>query len=155
METDIEKSLKKSHTYLEYRTIVSNLLKQGKSSGDEQSETLTHYSSLNETRMNRLDKTMEVPVEISQKLESIKKEYIWLVLAEGWCGDAAQILPIFNKMANITPKIELRIVFRDENENLMNQFLTNGAKAIPKLIILDKRNFKSRGNLGSKTKRGS
>src|SRR5690606_21925767 len=68
----------------------------------------------------------------------LKKEYIWLVLSEGWCGDAAQILPILNKMAIITTNIELKIVFRDENEELMNMFLTNGGKSIPKLIILDR-----------------
>lgn len=138
MKTDIEKSLAKSYSYSEYRKAVSDLLAEGKSSGNEQSEDLTHYSSLNETRMNRLDKTMKIPVEISQKLELLDKEYIWLVLAEGWCGDAAQLLPIFHKMATVPHKIELRIVFRDENEELMSHFLTNGAKAIPKLIVLDK-----------------
>ena len=138
MKTTIQESLSKSYTYSEYRTIVSNLLTEGKSSGNEQSEELTHYSSLNEVRMNRLDKTMKVPVEISQKLELLDKEYIWLVLAEGWCGDAAQLLPIFHKMATVPHKIELRIVFRDENDALMNEFLTNGARAIPKLLVLEK-----------------
>lgn len=152
METHIEESLSKSYNYLEYRNIVSALLNEGKSSGNEQSEALTRYSNLNETRMNRLDKTIEVPAEISQKLVQIKKEYIWLVLAEGWCGDAAQIVPIFNKMANVTPKIELRIVFRDENEDLMNQFLTNGAKAIPKLIVLEKVTLEVKGIWGARPK---
>lgn len=152
METHIEESLSKSYNYLEYRNIVSALLNEGKSSGNEQSEALTRYSNLNETRMNRLDKTIEVPAEISQKLVQIKKEYIWLVLAEGWCGDAAQIVPIFNKMANVTPKIELRIVFRDENEDLMNQFLTNGAKAIPKLIVLEKETLEVKGIWGARPK---
>ena len=61
-----------------------------------------------------------------------------LVITEGWCGDAAQILPVFNKMAELSDKVELRIVFRDENEELMNLFLTNKTKSIPKLIIIDK-----------------
>ena len=56
----------------------------------------------------------------------------------GWCGDAAQILPVINKMAEVSDKIDLRIVLRDDNENLMNLFLTNGTKSIPKLIIIDK-----------------
>jgi hypothetical protein len=139
MKSIIAKSLFNSHSYLEYRKLVSDLLLEGKSTGTEQSEELTHYTTLNETRMNRLDKTMKVPDEISLKLKNLEKDFIWLVISEGWCGDAAQLLPIFNKMAMETNAIDLRIVLRDENEALMNQFLTNGGKAIPKLIIIDRK----------------
>ena len=59
------------------------------------------------------------------------------MIAEGWCGDAAQILPMLHKIAEASNKIDLKIVFRDENEALMNNFLTNGSKSIPKIIILD------------------
>lgn len=138
MKTALAKALFNSHPYPEYRKLVSDLLLEGKATGNEQSVDLTHYSSLNETRMNRLDKTMRVTEENILKLKALKKEYIWLVLAEGWCGDAAQLLPVFNKMANESDKIELKIALRDENEAAMNLFLTNGAKAIPILIIIDK-----------------
>ena len=134
----VAKSLFNSYTYSEYKKFVSDLLLQGKSSGNEQSEDLLQYSILNEIRLRRLDKTMCVPEEISFKLKQLEKEYIWLVIAESWCGDAAQILPIFNKMALESDNISLKIVFRDSNEDLMEQFLTNGSKAIPKLIIIDK-----------------
>jgi hypothetical protein len=63
MKLIIEKSLKESYSYKEYRNVVSTLLKEGKSTGNEQSDDLTHYSELNEVRMNRLDKTMVVPEE--------------------------------------------------------------------------------------------
>lgn len=138
MKTSIAKALFNSHTYSNYRKIVSDLLKEGKSSGNEQSEALTHYSELNETRMNRLDKTIKIDPKIASQLKGLEKEYIWLVLAEGWCGDAAQLLPIMNKMALESDKIDFKVVFRDENEELMQHFLTNGARAIPKLIILEK-----------------
>lgn len=138
MKTEIAQGLLNSHTYTEYRKIISDLLIQGKSSGKEQSEDLLHYSKLNQTRMNRLDKTLHVTDEVIQKLHSLKREYIWLVLSEGWCGDAAQITPVLFKMASVSDKIDLRLVFRDENEGLMNCFLTNGSRSIPKLIILDK-----------------
>ena len=71
-------------------------------------------------------------------MESINKNYLWLVIAEGWCGDAAQILPIINKMALISDIIDFRIVLRDDNDELMNLFLTNGTKSIPILIMIDK-----------------
>ncbi len=138
MKHIIENSLANSYSYEDYRTRLQNLLTVGKTSGDEQSADLVHYSELNETRMNRLDKTIKITPENEAFLATINKEYIWLVLSEGWCGDAAQILPIINKMAQISNKVELKIAFRDENPELMNLYLTNGGKAIPKMIILEK-----------------
>jgi len=138
MKDIIKESLERSCSYSEYRNTVSKLLREGKSSGNTQSEDLLHYSQLNETRMNRLEKTIKISEENVLKLKNLDKAYIWLVLSEGWCGDAAQILPIFSKMADLSDNIDLKIVFRDENEALMNLFLTNGGKSIPKLIVLEK-----------------
>lgn len=138
MKIPVAKALFNSHSYAEYRKLVSDLLLEGKSTGIEQSDDLTHYSTLNETRMNRLEKTMKITDENILKLKSLKGEYIWLVISEGWCGDAAQIVPILNKMAEESGKIELKIVLRDENEDLMNLFLTKKAKAIPIVIVIDK-----------------
>ena len=138
MKDIIKESLDRSFSYSDYRNTVSQLLQEGKSSGNTQSEDLLHYSQLNETRMNRLEKTIKISDENVLKLKNLNKEYIWLVLSEGWCGDAAQLLPIFSKMADLSDNIDLKIVFRDENEALMNLFLTNGGKSIPKLIVLEK-----------------
>jgi hypothetical protein len=148
MKTVIQNSLANSNSYAEYRNKVSSLLKEGKSTGNEQSEALTHYSELNETRMNRLEKTIKITDEFTEKLQQLKREYLWLVISEGWCGDAAQLLPIFHKMAALSPKIDLKIVFRDENDDLMNLFLTNGSRSIPKLIILDKNTLEVLGDFG-------
>lgn len=137
MKIAIAESLLNSHSYTKYRTIVTKLFKEGKSSGNQQSEALLHYTELNEARMNRLDKKTVIAEENIKKLLSLKKKYLWLVISEGWCGDAAQILPILNQMALIGNSIDLKIVFRDENNALMNQFLTNGSRSIPKLIVLD------------------
>ncbi len=152
MKTVIAKALMNSFSYNDYRKIISDLLIEGKSSGDNQSEDLTHYSSLNETRMHRLDKTITISYENVTKLQALKNNYIWLVISEGWCGDAAQLVPIFNKMDAVSDKIEMKIVFRDENADLMNLFLTNGNKAIPKLIILDKKTLNVEGNWGPRPK---
>lgn len=139
MKPSVAKALFKSHTYSEYRKLVSDLLRNEKSTGNEQSPQLTLYSGLNETRMNRLEKTMKISEETVQRLKSLKNEYIWLVISEGWSGDAAQLLPVFNAMANESDgKVELKIVLRDENEGLMNLFLTNKKRAIPKLIVINR-----------------
>lgn len=148
MKSIIENSLSQSHSYVDYRNYINDILKEGKSTGKEQSEALTHYSELNEARMNRLEKTVKISTEIIQKLNQLNGDYIWLVISEGWCGDAAQILPVIYKMAELSERIDLKIVFRDENEDLMNLFLTNGTKSIPKLIILDKITLEVLGDFG-------
>lgn len=141
MNTLISTSLVNSLTYSEYRALVSHLLTQGLSTGPEQSEALTKYSELNEVRMNRLDKTIVVDNEIDQTFTSLKGDYIWLVISEGWCGDAAQIVPVLHKMTESNSKISMKVILRDEHVKLMDQFLTHGARAIPKLIVVDPENF--------------
>lgn len=148
MQNIIETSLAKSLTYNEYRSLVSGLLKEGKSTGITQNEDLFHYSELNETRMNRLDKTLSVLETIQERLSNLENEFILLTLTEGWCGDAAQILPILNKISETSDKIDLRLVLRDENEELMNLFLTNGSKSIPKVILIEKSSREVVGSWG-------
>jgi hypothetical protein len=139
MNPIIATALFKGKTYSEYRKLLSDLLLEKKSTAAEQTEKLTHYSFLNEGRMKRLDKTLSLTKENTNKLKTLQKEYIWLVISEGWCGDAAQILPVFHKMELASDKkIDLKIVLRDENEALMNLFLIQKAKSIPILIIIDK-----------------
>jgi thiol-disulfide isomerase/thioredoxin len=139
MKTFVAQALFRSHSYPEYRKLMADLLKEGKSTAVEQTQERTHYSELNEARMHRLDKTIKITEENSVKLKTLNKSYLWIVLTESWCGDAAQILPILNKMVlEANQKIELKLALRDENEDLMDHFLTNKAKAIPKLIVIDK-----------------
>jgi hypothetical protein len=152
MKIPVAKALFNSHSYSEYRKLVSDLLLEGKSTGNEQSDDLKHYSELNETRMNRLDKTMKITDENILKLKNLKSEYIWLVISEGWCGDAAQLLPIINKMAIDSGKIELRIVLRDENDELMKLFLTNKKKSIPVVVVVDKETGSVLGKWGPRPK---
>jgi hypothetical protein len=138
MNPIINSSLDNSISYQEYRELVAKFVIEGKTSGNIQIPDYINYTKLNESRMHRLDKTLQVIDEVKIYLENLNKEYIWLVLAETWCGDAAQVVPVINKMAEVSDKIDLRILLRDENEALMNLFLTNGTKSIPKLIMLDK-----------------
>ena len=156
MKSIVAKALFNSHSYAEYRKLVTDLLSEGKSTGNEQSESLTNYSKLNEARMNRLEKTIKIDEIVAEKLQNLDNHYIWLVLSEGWCGDAAQILPILDKMAHVSnKKIDLRIVLRDENDDLMNQYLTNGGKAIPKVIIICKEAGIVRADWGPRPKGAS
>ena len=140
MKKNIENSLQTAISYTGYRSLVRNLLIKGKSTSSEQSEDLTNYSRLNDRRMKRLDKTIKISEDTIQEFKKVKQPQTWLVLTEGWCGDAAQNLPILNKIASGTANIDFKIVLRDENLDLMDLFLTNGGRSIPKLVALDKDN---------------
>ena len=139
MNSIINSSITHSISYQEYRNLVAQYAAEGKTSGNTQTEDYINYTKLNESRMHRLDKTLQVIDEVKEYLENLQRPFTWLVLAETWCGDAAQVVPVINKMAEVSDKIDLRILLRDENEALMNLFLTNGTKSIPKLIMLDKK----------------
>ena len=137
MKDIIENSLANSFTYIEYRTMVSDLLAQGKSTGENQTDDYLNYSKLGNARMKRLDRKFHLSEKTQKLLQKATKKITWIVLTEGWCGDAAHALPVIHKISDASEKIDLKIVLRDENEDLMNQFLTNGSKSIPKLVALD------------------
>ncbi|MUU78561.1 thioredoxin family protein [Winogradskyella endarachnes] len=144
METDtltvkdiISESLKNSMTYAEFRALVINLVEENSTTGNDKSDAMVNYTQLNDRRMRRWDKTGKVAENLKTKIESFNKKVTWLVISESWCGDAAHIMPIINKAAELNDNIDYKVVLRDENDALMNQFLTNGGKAVPKLIMLD------------------
>ena len=137
MESIIALNVTNSKSYQEYRTIVTQLVEQNSTSGNDTSEAMVNYTMLNDRRMKRWDKTIKVSDEVIKRASNFKGDITWLVLTESWCGDAAHVVPAINKIAELSDNIDLKLVFRDENEELMNQFLTNGSKSIPKLIMVD------------------
>ncbi len=137
----IEESLKKSYSYSEYIELIDSLLAQNKTTGEDHSESMLNYSKLNRQRMKRLDKTISIDEEQQVFFKNLQRKEIWLIISEAWCADASQIVPILHKIAEINSNICLKIVLRDENEALMNQFLTNGGKAIPMLISINPDNY--------------
>lgn len=141
--------IENAFTYDEYRELVDNLLANDKTTGENHSESMLHYTKMNVHRMKRLDKQIELNDELVQKLENLDRSLTWLILTEGWCGDAAQIIPTIQKMADQTKAIQTRYILRDENLEIMDQFLTDGrARSIPKLICLDSKTLEVLGEWG-------
>ena len=133
----IVSALSKSITYQDYREKVKTLVENNSTTGDDKSEAMVNYTMLNDRRMKRWDKTVKVSDEVKNRLSNFSGDVTWLVITESWCGDAAHVIPVINKIAELHDGIDLKLVLRDENDALMNQFLTNGGKAIPKLIMID------------------
>ncbi len=136
----IEKSLATSKTYVAYSDMVKNLVSEEKSTGPEQSEERIAFTKLNASRMRRLDKTIKLSKEINSFFQRINEKQTWLVILESWCADGAQTIPILDKICKTNSNLQLKIALRDANPELMDLFLTNGTKSIPKLIILDENN---------------
>lgn len=133
----VKEALAKSLNYSDYRAMVKQLAEQNSNTGPEKTESLANYTQLNDKRMNRWDKTLKLEVDATQKINAFKDKVTWLVLTESWCGDASPSLPVMNKISELAPNINLKIVLRDENLELMDAFLTKGARSIPKLIMLE------------------
>jgi hypothetical protein len=92
---------------------------------------------MNAQRIKRIDKQCNLNEDLKIVLSGLHKKLYWLLITESWCGDSAQCTPVLAKMAAYHNNIDLKLVFRDENPEFMDAFLTNGNRAIPKLICLD------------------
>lgn len=143
---DISK-IKNRYTYEEYKNLSEELVEQKRTTGLSQSESLIEYTKLNYFRMTRVDKTMVIKNDVKELISSIDEKKYWILITEAWCGDAAQIVPIIGRLAELNKNIELMIILRDENTELMDKYLTNGARSIPMLISLNK-NFEEEWHWG-------
>jgi len=140
MKTIIEAALKNSMSFDEYMSLMNSLVLEGKTTGPNQSEDLAHYTKLNNQRMKRLLKTSSLAPGIIEATQKINTPTTWLIILESWCGDAAQVVPLLQKVADSNELIYTRFVLRDENLELIDLFLTRGGRSIPKLIVLDDSN---------------
>lgn len=123
-------------TYSEYTTMFEKLVANQATTGPDQSSAMIDYTKMNLTRMHRMTKFTEVSEDIRTSISSIKTPLYFVLITEPWCGDAAHSLPGIAALVEQNPLIELRVFLRDEHPDMMNQYLTNGGKAIPILIVL-------------------
>ncbi|NCP45701.1 MAG: thioredoxin family protein [Flavobacteriales bacterium] len=132
-----QQHLDKSISFEEYYKIAEQHAIEGKTSGENQSEELIEYSKLNFSRLKRSYKTTVPSEDVLKTVDCLNEKMIWIVLTETWCGDAAQNIAVLAKIAESNPAISFRLLFRDENLDVIDNYLTNGGRAIPKLICLD------------------
>ncbi|AZQ43292.1 thioredoxin family protein [Nonlabens ponticola] len=136
INTIISDALESSMPYEQYRALVESHVHNDSNTGAEVTEALAEYTKLNHQRMRRHNKKMELTQESLKFLTGFDKQIKLLCITESWCGDAAQTMPMINKVA-VAGGMDFRIVLRDENLELMDQFLTNGNRSIAKLIFVD------------------
>lgn len=119
-----------------YDKHVKELFAQGKTTGNNQSLKYIEFTKLGIQRIKRGLKTTTIEDKVIEPLNRTKA-INWLVITEAWCGDAANSLPIIVKLAQARKDINLRLMLRDSNSEVMNSYLANGAKSIPLIVFLD------------------
>ena len=136
METSVLQNITQSYSYEEYKKMVIKYADEYTTSGEQLEERIA-ATLINAQRMKRIDKQCIINYNLHTLISQITKKQKWLLISESWCGDSAQCAPVIAKMAELNENIILEIVFRDEHPDLMNNFLTNGSRSIPKLICID------------------
>ena len=123
-------------TYPEFIQFTEQLVGENRTTGANQSEEYLAYTRMCLQRMVRWNKTSKVSEELAQLVRRVNRPQVWLLITEAWCGDAAQSIPHLAKLAACNPLISLKIVLRDEHPKLMDAYLTNGNRSVPKLIAI-------------------
>jgi len=144
--------IEKAMSYQAYSELINNLLADGKTTGSNHAENMIEYTKMNEQRRKRLDKTTIINPQLEQEIKAVKERWYWLILSEAWCGDAAQNVPVLAKMAELNDNIVLKLLLRDENPDVMEAYLTNGGKSIPKLVCLNQDDLAEVGVWGPRPK---
>ena len=95
------------------------------------------FTKLNQYRMTRVEKTYIPSDELKNLISRITNPQTWMIISAVWCGDSAQNVPAIVKMAELNKLIDIRLIERDEHFEIMDMFLTNGGRSIPKLVVFD------------------
>lgn len=122
-----------------YCTLIDQLLEEGKTTGGQEDTEFVNYARLNRQRMRRIEKTEVLRPDLILLLHALKS-HPWglMVFTEGWCGDAAQIVPWINKMQEASAgALKVTYLLRDAQLEWMDHFLTNGSRSIPKAVLYD------------------
>lgn len=101
---------------------------------DKTERRVHHYRRYNLERSEQVFDRYEPSAELIDRADRIDTAQLWMVLTDDWCGDSAYSLPVLVEAAGLSPLIELRILRRDENLDIMDQYLTGGSRSIPKLV---------------------
>lgn len=139
-------------SYTEYRELMKQKRAEGEATGGHSSEAMLNYTDMNIKRMAKWDKIVKIDDDLESRISKIEEPEIWLVITEGWCGDAAHSIPVINKLAQKNTKIDLRIVLRDEHLELMDMYLTNGGRSIPVMVRLSANDWSEKCAWGPRPK---
>lgn len=121
----------------QYHQILEEQAAASEDGLSEEAAEKLQFTQLNLHRTNRITRTFKIPEDLAALMPRIDGKQTWMLLTEPWCGDSAQCLPYISAMAALNENIDLRLILRDENLDIMDDFLTNGTRSIPRLVIFN------------------
>lgn len=101
---------------------------------DKRERKMRYYTRYNLERSQLVHDAFEPSTELREAIASVAAPQLWMVLTEQWCGDSAYNLPVIADAAALSAEVRLRILLRDANLDIMDQYLTDGSRSIPKLV---------------------
>ena len=122
-------------TFQEYLDYFEQILASPEEYDPYGREEYLSYAKLNWSRMNRWLKRFEPSDATKSLIAGITEAQHWIVITEPWCGDAAHSVPQLYQIVKNNPNIDFEIQLRDKEPFLIEDYLTEGSKSIPKLII--------------------
>lgn len=125
-------------TLEEYRQLFTNILEGRYTQVPYDNPAYHNYVKLNLSRMKRWTKKSKISKELGDLIKQINTPQYWIIITEPWCGDAANLIPYFEKMAAINPMIDVLVQLRDSNSEI-DQYLTNGGRSIPIVVARGQR----------------
>jgi hypothetical protein len=121
--------------YDEYRDEWKSQIQDPPSDGADASERrMHHFLTYNWDRQAQVHEAYEPSASLRTVVDAIDVPQLWMVLTEPWCGDSAFLLPVIAEAAALSDRVSLRILLRDDNLDIMDQYLTGGSRSIPKLV---------------------
>lgn len=123
--------------YIEYKQLFEKILNDPRPAPPYDNEMYLDYTKLNRSRMKRWDKQLTLDEHLVSCLKKISSPQHWVIITEPWCGDAAHIVPFLIRMTAQNERITYELQLRDSEPFLIQNYLTAGAKSIPKLIVRD------------------
>lgn len=120
--------------YDEYRAHWREQTDRPAEGADPDERKMLHYLNYNWERQAHVHDAYTPSDELRAAVEAIDAPQLWMVLTEPWCGDSAFLLPVIAEAAGLRDDVTLRILLRDDNLDVMDQYLTDGSRSIPKLV---------------------
>jgi hypothetical protein len=123
--------------YQEYHQLFDELISNENRPAPYTKPDYLEYTKLNKARMKRWDKVLQLNEPLKKELKKISAPQQWIIITEPWCGDASHLVPFLVRMAAENDRIAYDIALRDSPPFLIESYLTNGSKGIPKLVVRD------------------
>lgn len=140
--------LNASISFQEYLQLTQNIIESKEPPPPYDAPKMMKYTIENMERMKKVLHTLSIDQKLYNLLHHNKRSMVWVVLTEPWCGDASQIVPALAAFAEINANISFKILLSDTHTQIMDRYLTNGSRSIPKLVCIDEKSWKEIGVWG-------